>query len=53
MLKYIIKLGELLKKQSVSIVVFKENTAAYGCYHKAGFRIVQENEDTYLMGKQI
>jgi len=53
MLNYLIDCGRLAKKQSVTTVVFKDNAAAYGCYYKAGFRIVKEENDTYLMGYQL
>lgn len=53
-LKYIIQLGKLAKKQSISMIVFKDNTAAYNCCYKAGFRIVKDEEDeTFLMGYQL
>jgi ribosomal protein S18 acetylase RimI-like enzyme len=53
MLKFIIETGKEIKKQSISMTVFKDNAAAYGCYYKAGFRIIKEEDDMYLMGYQL
>ncbi len=42
-----------LKANKVSLVVFKSNAAAFNCYKKLGFKVVEGKESMFmLMGKQ-